>query len=268
MIDLHSHILPGVDDGAPNLQVALEMAHIAEADGISVMACTPHFMPGLYNNEARDIRYRISNFSRELKHAGINIELVVGADAHIRPDFVACLREGRLLTLNDGRYVLVEPPHDIMPKHLEDMFFNVQMAGFVPVLTHPERLRWIEHNYHVIVELARNGVWMQLTAGSLTGRFGRRPHYWAHRMLAEGLVSLLATDAHNTRSRPPLLKEAFSIAEQELGYEEAVNLVVNRPAHILDNAPSEEAPARPAMHAPPPVVAEPFWRRLLVGGGA
>lgn len=147
MIDLHSHILPGVDDGAPDLATALDMARMAESDGISVMACTPHFMPGLYNNEARDIRYRIANFSRELKHAGIKVELVIGADAHIRPDFVACLREGRIPTLNDGRYVLVEPPHDIMPKHLDDMLFNVRMAGYVPILTHPERLRWIENNY-------------------------------------------------------------------------------------------------------------------------
>lgn len=269
MIDLHSHLLPGVDDGAPDLATAIEMARIAESDGISVMACTPHFMPGLYNNEARDIRYRISMLSRELRQAGLAIELVVGADAHVRPDFVACLREGRLLTLNDSRYVLVEPPHDIMPKHLADMFFNIQMAGFVPVLTHPERLRWIENNYAVIVELANTGVWMQITAGSLTGRFGRRPHYWSHRMLTEGLISVLATDAHNIRSRPPLLREAFSIAEVELGYDEAVNLVVNRPAHILDNAPAEEAPPRP----PAPVrqtaaVTEPFWRRIFASGGA
>lgn len=266
MIDLHTHILPGVDDGSPDLQTSLEMARIAEADGISVMACTPHFMPGLYNNNTRDIRLRTNALANELRHAGLKMELVVGADAHIRPDFVACLKDGRLLTLNDSRYVLVEPPHDIMPKHLEDMFFNIQMSGFVPVLTHPERLRWIENNYGVICELARNGVWMQITAGSLTGRFGRRPHYWSHRMLAEGLVSILATDAHNVRGRPPLLREAFAVAESELGYEEAVNLVVNRPAHILDSAAAEDAPPRPVVNTMPVGTPEPFWRRLFSGG--
>lgn len=265
MIDLHTHILPGVDDGALDLQTSLDMARMAEADGITVMACTPHFMPGLYDNEARDIRHRIEALDHEFKQHGIKVELVVGADAHVRPDFVSCVREGRILTLNDSRYVLVEPPHDIMPKRLDDMLFNLQMAGFVPVLTHPERLRWIEQNYAVMVELARSGVWMQITAGSLTGRFGRRPHYWARRMLSEGLVSILATDAHNVRSRPPLLAEAFSIAETEMGYDEAVNLVLNRPAHILDNAAAEEAPALPNIQAQPPAAPEPLWRRLFTG---
>ncbi len=266
MIDLHSHILPGVDDGAPDLETALAMASMAEDDGISVMACTPHFMPGLYDNEARDIRHRIATLNNHIHNAGIKLQLVVGADAHIRPDFLACLREGRLLTLNDSRYVLVEPPHDLMPKRLEDLFFNLQMAGYVPILTHPERLRWIEQNYPAVVELARSGVWMQITAGSLTGHFGRRPHYWSRRMLAEGLVSILASDAHNLKSRPPLLREAFSVAESEVGYGEAVNLVVTRPACILDDASADEIPPLPDAKVAPAEATEPLWRRLFMGG--
>jgi len=266
VIDLHSHILPAVDDGAPDLEAALAMARIAEADGIGAMACTPHFLPGLYDNTAGDIRSRIALLSTEIKAAGIKLELVVGADAHVRPDFLACLREGRLLTLNDSRYVLVEPPHDIMPKRLDDLFHNLQMAGYVPILTHPERLRWIEQNYSVIVDLARSGVWMQLTAGALTGRFGRRPHYWSRRMLAEGLVSFIATDAHNTKSRPPILSEAFSVAETEVGYGEAVHLVVTRPASILHDAPVEDVPPLPAGKPAVVAPAEPLWRRLFMGG--
>lgn len=266
MIDLHSHILPGVDDGSPDLETSLAMARMAEDDGIVAMACTPHFLPGLYDNKAADVRARIALLNREFKAAGIRLELVVGADAHVRPDFLACLREGRLLTLNDSRYVLVEPPHDIMPKRLEELFHNLQMSGYVPILTHPERLRWIEQNYAVIADLARNGVWMQVTAGSLTGRFGRRPHYWSRRMLAEGLVSLLATDAHNTKSRPPVLSEAFSVAETEVGYGEAVNLVVTRPASILDDAPVEDVPPLPAGKPAIVAPAEPLWRRLFLGG--
>lgn len=266
MIDLHSHILPGVDDGSPDLETSLAMARMAEDDGIVAMACTPHFLPGLYDNKAADVRARIALLDREFKAAGIRLELVVGADAHVRPDFLACLREGRLLTLNDSRYVLVEPPHDIMPKRLEELFHNLQMSGYVPILTHPERLRWIEQNYAVIADLARNGVWMQVTAGSLTGRFGRRPHYWSRRMLAEGLVSLLATDAHNTKSRPPVLSEAFSVAETEVGYGEAVNLVVTRPASILDDAPVEDVPPLPAGKPAIVAPAEPLWRRLFLGG--
>lgn len=266
MIDLHSHILPGVDDGAPDLETALAMARMAEADGIVAMACTPHFMPGLYDNKSSDIRPRIALLNREFKAAGLRLELVVGADAHVRPDFLACLREGRLLTLNDSRYVLVEPPHDLMPKRLDELFHNLQVAGYVPILTHPERLRWIEQHYATVVEFARNGVWMQITAGALTGRFGRRPHYWARRMLAEGLVSFIASDAHNTGSRPPVLSEAFAVAETEVGYGEATNLVVTRPAGILDDAPVEDVPPLPAGRPAASAPAEPLWRRLFMGG--
>src|SRR5690606_29532618 len=110
---------------------------------------------------------------------------------------------GRLLTLADTRYVLVEPPHHVAPPRLEDLFFALSAAGYVPILTHPERLSWINTHYDAIKRLADAGVWMQLTAGSLTGAFGRNARYWAERMLDEGRAHILATDAHDTVRRPP-----------------------------------------------------------------
>jgi protein-tyrosine phosphatase len=242
MIDLHTHILPGVDDGAPDLATALEMARMAVGDGIKVMACTPHFMPGMYDNESADIRQRVADFAGRLEDANIPLQLVVGSDAHIRPDFLDCLREGRILRLNESRYVLFEPPHNIAPKQLEDFLFNIVASGYVPVLTHPERLKWIESQFSVFEELSRIGVWMQITAGSLTGRFGARPKYWAEKMLAQGMVHILASDAHNTKSRPPLMSEALAIAQAEVGLDEANNLVLVRPVNILDDLPASAQP--------------------------
>lgn len=262
MIDLHSHILPGVDDGAKTLDDALAIARMAEDDGIEVMACTPHFMPGMYDNEAKDIRARVRQLNAVLEREGFNLALVVGSDAHVRPDFVEKLRAGEILTLHDSRYVLVEPPHQVMPQRLEDLFFNISVSGYVPILTHPERLKWIETGYPVVESLARSGVWMQITAGSLSGRFGKRPQYWAQRMLSEGLVSILATDAHNTKSRPPLLAEAYETARSEVGDEEALHLVRTRPEMILENAPPESVPAV-RLSAPTPGREPGFWRRLF-----
>ncbi len=241
MIDLHSHILPSIDDGASTLDVALDMARMAVDDGIEVMACTPHFMPGIYDNTAEDVRSRVDALNRILIDRDINLSLVTGADAHIRPDFVSGLRNGEILTIHDSRYVLFEPPHNIMPQRMDELLYNIAIAGFVPILTHPERLKWIEQNYSVVTDLMESGVWMQITSGSLTGRFGKRPQYWAQRMLAEGRVSILATDAHNTRSRPPLLAEGFEIAKSEVGMDEALHLVVTRPECILNNSPPEHA---------------------------
>src|SRR5215212_9048769 len=100
MIDLHSHILPAIDDGAPNLAIALDMASMAVDDGIDVMACTPHMLPGVYDNDAADIRHRVAGLNQQLMENNISLTLVVGSDAHIRPDFISCLRDGRILTLH------------------------------------------------------------------------------------------------------------------------------------------------------------------------
>ena len=125
MIDLHSHILPGVDDGAIDLEQALSIARMARDDGIEVMACTPHFMPGLYDNQAADIRVRVAALNQCLIEEDIDLALVVGGDAHVRPDFIECLRKNEILRVHDSRYVLFEPSHVTMPPRLEDLLFNI-----------------------------------------------------------------------------------------------------------------------------------------------
>ena len=166
-----------------------------------------------------------------------------GADNHIAPDFVAGLRSGRLLALADTRYVLVEPPHHVLPAHLEDLFFAILVGGFVPILTHPERLSWVESKYEIILRLVERGVWMQITSGSLLGRFGKRARYWAERMLSEGQVHIMATDAHDNARRPPDLLKGRMAAEKLVGREEAERIVVDRPTHILSNKlPKESIP--------------------------
>ena len=185
------------------MEASLAMARMAVDNGIKVMAATPHFLPGVYDNESGDVRKRLAALQAAVQHAGIPLQLVSGCDAHIRPDFTTCLRDGRILTLNDTRYVLFEPPHTSLPPRMDELLHNVVASGYVPILTHPERLRWIEQNYDLVIKLVAQGTLMQITAGSLTGRFGARPQYWAQRMLAEGLVHILATDAHDTNKRPP-----------------------------------------------------------------
>jgi protein-tyrosine phosphatase len=261
MIDLHSHILPGVDDGAPDLETSVQMAKMAVADGIEVMACTPHFMQGLYDNDAGHIRKQVALLNEIFHERDINLALVAGSDAHIRTDLPQCLKDGTVLTLHDTRYFLFEPSHATLPPRLEEFLFNVQVAGFVPILTHPERMKWMEQNFDMVKKLVQSGVWMQITAGSLTGRFGARPKYWAQRLLAEGCVHIIATDAHNVKSRPPLLAEAFEVAKAELGFDEATHLVVTRPTLVLENGPPEQAPALATQQKPDSEL--PFWRRLF-----
>jgi protein-tyrosine phosphatase len=236
MIDLHSHILPGIDDGAPDLDVSLEMARIAVANGVTVQACTPHIFPGVFNNSGPQIRRAAQELQGRLDENGVPLQLITGADAHVTPNMVGKLQRGDILSLGDTRYVLVEPPHHVAPPRIEYFFFELLAAGYVPILTHPERLTWIETRFETFVELFRAGVWTQVTSGSLTGAFGRRPKYWAERMLSEGLVHILASDAHGARRRPPDLVEGRVAAAKWLGEEEAERLVHGRPRAILENA--------------------------------
>ena len=242
MIDLHCHILPGMDDGAANIAVALEIARRSVEQGISVVACTPHILPGLYHNSGPQIRAATLELQGMIDLEGIPLRLVTGADVHMVPDFVGGLRSGRLLTLADSRYVLVEPPHHSAPPQLEDFFFNLLVAGYVPILTHPERLSWVASRYESIEKLVRGGVWMQITAGCFTGAFGRRAQYWACRMLDDGFVHILATDAHDNQRRPPILAAARDIVTQRVGATEAEHMVLTRPRGVLENVIPSQLP--------------------------
>lgn len=245
MIDLHCHILPGLDDGAANPSVSTEMAKAFVADGVSVVACTPHILPGVYHNSGPQIRQATAQLQQTLDREGIPLRLVTGADNHITSNFVTELRSGHLLSLADSRYVLVEPPHHVAPPRLEELFFSLLVAGYVPILTHPERLTWIQSHYQVVQRLVHAGVWMQVTAGSIAGAFGRNARYWAERMLDEGCVHLLATDAHDVNRRPPNLSQGRELAAKRVGDNEAQHLVETRPGGVLRNDLPSSLP-RPA----------------------
>jgi protein-tyrosine phosphatase len=240
MIDLHCHLLPAIDDGPRDLVGSLELARALVADGVTHVACTPHILPGLYPNTGPHIRQATAQLEAALEKASIGLELLTGADNHLVPDFIDLLRSGRLLPIADSRYVLVEVPHQSPPPRLRQSFTCMISAGYLPILTHPERLAWIGSHYTTICELVDDGVWMQVTAGALTGDFGRRARYWGERMLAEGKVHILATDAHDLVRRPPVLGRARELAERQVGSAEATRLVLTRPQAILkDELPLE-----------------------------
>lgn len=237
MIDLHSHILPAIDDGASDLEESIAMARVAAGDGITCMACTPHIVPGLYENCARSIRAAVGVLQQTLRERGIRLKLVVGADVRIAPDLAASLGTGRVPTLNGTRYFLFEPTHNVLPPRIEALTVQLMDAGYVPILTHPERLRWIGQHYDTVERLNALGCLLQVTAGSVVGAFGKTARYYADRLLDEGRVDILASDAHDTRHRPPVLSEAFRIVAERIGDAEAKAMVSTRPATILADRP-------------------------------
>lgn len=250
MIDLHSHILPGIDDGSRSLEMSIAMARIAVADGIHTMACTPHIYPGLYMNDTAGIRAARDALQVELDERGIALQLTTGADVHLVPALIDGLRAGTIPTLHGTRYLLLEPSHHVAPPRFAEHVFGLVAEGYTPVITHPERLTWIEDHFSTFVDLVRQGCWMQVTAAALTGMFGPRAKYWGERFLGEGLTHLLATDCHSDGRRVPVLSQGLAVAERIVGSEEARQLVQGRPAAILANLPPSRTPPLPDRRAP------------------
>nr|WP_250157253.1 CpsB/CapC family capsule biosynthesis tyrosine phosphatase [Tianweitania aestuarii] len=233
---MHSHILPGCDDGAVDLAAALAMARVAVSDGTRILACTPHILPGLYRNDTVGIEHRVKVLRQALSDEAIDLRLVVGADVHIAPDLLQKLTDKVVPTLNGTRYFLLEPPHHVVPPNFNAFVERLIDAGYIPVVTHPERLTWVAKHYDLIEAVGRAGALMQITAGSLTGQFGTQAKALADRMLEEGRIDLIASDAHNVSGRSPVLSAAYSIVEEKVGAETARNLFVETPARILRNA--------------------------------
>jgi protein-tyrosine phosphatase len=264
-------MLPGIDDGAQDLDTALEMARLAVADGIRLTACTPHIYPSLYENRADDIQAAVERFRGHLQAAGIPLEVTYGADIQLVPELVEELDRRSFPTLHGSRYFLFEPPHHVAPPHFSEVLFDVLSSGYIPIITHPERLTWLDdEHYDWFTTAARRGAWLQLTAGSVVGRFGRGPRYWAERMLDDGVVHILATDAHDTGRRPPCLAEGREAAAAWVGADEAERMVVGRPQLVVDDRPADGLPLPPGLtgRARPATAGRPAsggWLKRLFG---
>ncbi len=236
MIDLHCHLLPGIDDGSQKLETSLEMARIAVDDGIQTIYCTPHIYPGLYENTGPDIQRRVSQLQLILDDKGIALALSYGADVHLVPEVAAGLASGRIPTLGGSQYLLLEPSHNVRPPRFTESVFELIGAGYVPVITHPERLTWVTDHMNDFYSLARSGAWLQITGGALLGKFGRQVQKISERFVGDGWASVLASDAHTTNRRAPVLAEAERRAAQLVGAVEASRMVRERPQAVLDNA--------------------------------
>ena len=238
MFDCHCHIIPGIDDGASNLAQSLEMAKIAASEGISVIACTPHITPGVYDNTTHNISEALVRLQKSILDNGIPIRLVIGADVHISPGIIHGVNARNIPTLDSSRYLLLEFSHHQMTPHLEQLAFEILSAGYIPVLTHPERLSWIEDGFSLFKTLAERGCWLQITSGAIIGKFGRKPQYWATHFLSEGLTHVIATDAHDPKRRPPIIQAAIARVTELVGAAETRRIIFDRPNAILEDSDS------------------------------
>ena len=212
MIDIHSHILPDLDDGPATLEESLAIAREAAADGIGAMIATPHMHNGIYRCSAGEIGERVKDLNAELDKSGIPLTVYPGAEVQLVPGLNDLLGSGKACTLNNSRYVLIELAATFLPDTAKEEFFTLRLNGYIPILAHPERHPRLQKDLDFMAELVRMGTLCQLTAQSLTGGAGKSAQAAASKMLENNLAHILATDVHSSKWRKPVLSRAAAEA--------------------------------------------------------
>lgn len=220
MIDLHSHILPGVDDGAQTLEDSLEMARKAISQGITHLMCTPHHNNGKYNNPADKIIREVANLQGELDKRGLDLTLLEGQEVRLTEFLLTAIQRDEILFTDlDNTYLLIEFPTNEVPIYAEQVFYQLLNRGQVPVIVHPERNAVFREEPNRLVSFLEMGTLTQLTAPSIVGIFGSDIQQTARQMLEHNMLYMVASDAHNLRHRTFLMKEAYKEIEKIGGKE-------------------------------------------------
>jgi protein-tyrosine phosphatase len=237
MIDVHSHILPGVDDGARSWEEAISMCRMAWEDGVHMMAATPHVFNGVYEYDPAEFENHIEHLNEHLSREKIPLEVVLGAEVFCRLDLPAVLDEHPALTLNRGkRYFLLEFPHHAVPPNSDQLIFRLLLKALIPVIVHPERNLYFQEHIDLLERFVRSGALCQVTAMSLTGKFGSRIAQFARSLLERDCVHVVASDAHGIRGRPPILSEARTLIQEQFGEERARSLFETMPEMMIQKS--------------------------------
>ncbi|UTW02446.1 capsular biosynthesis protein [Amphritea atlantica] len=238
MIDLHNHILPGIDDGPATLSESLELAKIAVDDGIRHIVVTPHIHPGRYENQISTIQPVLQTLQQAIADADIPLTLSMGAELRISAEMISMIPSGKVPFLGSWKgkkVLLLELPHSHIPPGTDKLINWLLSQNIQPMIAHPERNKEIIDNIDKLNPLVAQGCLLQVTAMSVAGRFGDAAREISEILLQRDWVTILATDAHNSRHRPPVLTEGVQAAIQIVGEDAARALVTSIPEYIISN---------------------------------
>ena len=260
MIDIHAHILPKLDDGAKNLEESIQMCRLSYQDGIRTIVATPHILTGIYGNNRSSILAGLQELKASLLQFGIqnsefgmknwqsakdldsafgtphaSLRILPGADVHFSSDILQRYKREEIVTVNDqGRYLMVEFPFQGIPYQTEEVLFQLLAKGIIPIISHPERNMEIGQRPNRYYEMIRMGCLGQVTSMSLTGGFGLEVKRTAERLLSKRLLHIIASDAHSTNRRPPILSAGVRAAEKIAGKELAKRMVEEYPKAVIE----------------------------------
>ncbi|WP_066314121.1 tyrosine-protein phosphatase [Bacillus sp. FJAT-29814] len=251
MIDIHCHILPNIDDGAPNDSDFLMMANQAVSNGITHSFATPHHLNGIFINPKDKIIKLVGEYNTILEENNIPLQIHPGQELRLHREIFQSLERNEILTLdNKGKYLLLELPSREVPDYTQEVVYELLLKGLTPIFAHPERNREFLEDHQLLFDLAQEGALFQLTAGSIAGHFGKKIQFFCEKIIEHHLAHFIATDAHNIHFRGINLTEAYDWVTNKIG--------IQYTFYLKENA--ELLLAGQNLHIEQPV---PFRKRFL-----
>lgn len=233
MIDIHCHIIYDTDDGARDIQETMEMCEIAEQDGISTIIATPHYIHGEGNNEK--VSEKIELLNEELKRNSRALRILQGNEIYLARNSYEHLLNNECFTLNNSRYALVEFSMAGVPLFIFDALYNLQIKGFVPIIAHPERNHRILQQPNIVYDFIKEGCLIQINSTSLTGFSGKEIQNFSKALLKNNMVHFVASDAHSTKRRKPILSKALTLVNSIGGSNLGQKLFYKNPLAVVEN---------------------------------
>jgi protein-tyrosine phosphatase len=235
MIDIHTHILPSLDDGPKTIEESIELCKIAANDGIKTIVATPHSKDGAYEAKSDETLKKVKELNLKLKEIQLDLEILPGAEVHINERLVEYIKNGEVLTINNGRkFLLLELPFFFVPPITDELISNLRSIGIVSIISHAERITKFQKTPKILSQLVKSGTLIQITAQSLTGDFGSRERKCAEWLLKHEMVHFIASDVHSLTGRPPILSKALERAAKIIGEKKARALVSHNPEQIIN----------------------------------
>ncbi|MBU3144966.1 tyrosine-protein phosphatase [Clostridium sp. CF012] len=238
MIDFHSHIIHGIDDGAKNLDMSLEMVKISESEGVEYICATPHFITEEFEINREKYIEKLNRLVLACREENLKIKILSGLEIYMHPNLPKLYKEKKIWGINDSEYLLIELPMGQFPMYTENVFYELKLLGARPILAHPERNVKIMKNHDLIINLIEQGVLMQINAGSLLGDYGKEVKKTAESFVKRNMIHILGSDGHNITSRKTRLKVAY---EKVKGTNEAAyNWILENQTNIVNKVSTME----------------------------